>query len=140
VVDEETSDPQVIPYLLYADAGAALDWLAAAFGFTVRRRDARKDGIVRHAELQLDRGGVIMLGSPGPGYRGPASLGGATQLVRITVTGLESHRDRAQAVTGQVSPVQPGPAGWRSYSVSDPEGHQWYFTEPTDAPSGASAR
>jgi len=76
VVDEETSDPQVIPYLLYADAGAALDWLAAAFGFTVRRRDARKDGIVRHAELQLDRGGVIMLGSPGPGYRGPASLGG----------------------------------------------------------------
>ena len=27
-------DPQVIPYLLYADAGAAMDWLIKAFSFT----------------------------------------------------------------------------------------------------------
>jgi uncharacterized glyoxalase superfamily protein PhnB len=139
-VDEETTDPQVIPYLLYADAGAALDWLVRAFGFAVRRRDAREDGTVRHAELQLDRGGVIMLGSAGPGYLGPARLGGVTQLVRITITSLESHRERSRAVAGEVSEVQPGPPGWRSYSVRDPEGHQWYFTEPSSPPAGTSAR
>jgi methylated-DNA-[protein]-cysteine S-methyltransferase len=70
----------VIPYLLYADAGAAMDWLVKTFGFTVRARDARQDGTVRHGELQLDGGGVIMVGSAGPGYQGPARLGGATPM------------------------------------------------------------
>jgi hypothetical protein len=67
VTDEKITDPQVIPYLLYADAGAAMDWLVKTFGFTVRARDARQDGTVRHGELQLDGGGVIMMGSAGPG-------------------------------------------------------------------------
>jgi uncharacterized glyoxalase superfamily protein PhnB len=31
---ERTSDPQVIPYLTYADAGAAMDWLIGTFAFT----------------------------------------------------------------------------------------------------------
>ena len=68
---ERASDPQVIPYLLYADAGAAMDWLIKTFAFTERVRDKRSDGTVRHAELLLDNGGVIMLGSPGSGFRGP---------------------------------------------------------------------
>jgi uncharacterized glyoxalase superfamily protein PhnB len=34
-----SSDPQVVPYLLYEDAGAAMDWLVRAFGFTERARD-----------------------------------------------------------------------------------------------------
>jgi hypothetical protein len=54
---ERTSDPQVIPYLLYADAGAAMDWLIKTFAFTERVRDKRSDGTVRHGEL-LDNGGV----------------------------------------------------------------------------------
>ena len=127
---EKTSDPQVIPYLLYADADAAIDWLVATFGFTVRARDTRQDGTVRHGELLLDQGGVIMLGSPGPDYLGPSGRGGATVLVRITVADLEAHRDRTKAVLGAASQLESGPPGWRSYSVTDPEGHQWYFTEP----------
>jgi hypothetical protein len=57
-------DPQVIPYLLYADAGAAMDWLIKAFAFTERMRDERGDGTVRHGELLAGNGGVIVLGSP----------------------------------------------------------------------------
>jgi hypothetical protein len=76
VTDDEIADPQVIPYLLYADAGAALAWLVDTFRFAVRVRDVRADGTVRHGELQLDRGGVIMLGSAGSGFRGPGALGG----------------------------------------------------------------
>lgn len=125
------TDPQVIPYLLYADAGAAMDWLVATFGFTARARDTRPDGHVRHGELRLDRGGIIMLGSTGPDFQGPGRLGGVTQLVRITVTGLKAHRDRTKAAAAEASEIQDGPPGWQSYSVHDPEGHQWYFTEFT---------
>jgi PhnB protein len=132
-MDESLPDPQVIPYLLYANADAAMDWLVQAFGFTVRARDTRKDGTVRHGELALDHGGVIMLGSAGPGYLGPARLGGATQLLRIVVTDLDAHRGRTVAFTGEASEPQTGPPGWRACSVSDPEGHQWYFTEPVGA-------
>ena len=45
---ERTPDPQVIPYLLYADAGAAMDWLIKTFAFTERVRDRRSNGTVRH--------------------------------------------------------------------------------------------
>ena len=98
-------DPQVVPYLLYADADAAMDWLIKAFGFTERVRDTRSDGTVRHGELLLGNGGVIMLGSP-------------------------AHRDRAQAAGANVSEIGIRANRARSYTVDDPEGHRWYFSEP----------
>jgi PhnB protein len=123
-------DPQVVPYLLYEDAGAAMDWLIRAFGFTERLRDRRGDGNVRHGELQLDQGGVIMLGCPGADYRGPAALGGPTQLVCVTVTDLEGHRRRARAAGANVSEISVRAREAHSYSVDDPQGHRWYFSEP----------
>jgi PhnB protein len=122
-------DPQVIPYLLYEDAGGALDWLAGTFGFSVRARSQRPDGTVRHGELQLDRGGVIMVGSPGPGFRGPAARGGATQLIRVAVTDLSGLRERVLASGAKASPIEPGAPGWLAFSVTDPAGHEWYFTQ-----------
>jgi uncharacterized glyoxalase superfamily protein PhnB len=127
---QDSPDPQVIPYLLYADAGAAMDWLIKVFAFTERARDTNSDGIVRHAELLLDNGGVIMLGSPGPGFRGPAKLGEVTQLQCITITNLAAHRERAQAAGATVSQIGIRASQARSYTVDDPEGHRWYFSEP----------
>lgn len=98
-------DPQVVPYLLYRDAGAAMDWLMRVFGFTERVRDRHSDGTIRHGELLLNDGGVIMLGSPGEGFRGPAMLGEVTQLQCITITDLVAHRERAQAAGAEVSEV-----------------------------------
>jgi uncharacterized glyoxalase superfamily protein PhnB len=127
---ERTPDPQVIPYLLYADAGAAMDWLIKTFGFTERVRDRRSNGTVRHGELVLDNGGVIMLGSPGPDFRGPRELGGVAQLQCITVADVPAHQDRARAAGATVSEVSTRVGQARSYSVDDPEGHRWYFSEP----------
>jgi uncharacterized glyoxalase superfamily protein PhnB len=62
--------PQVIPYLLYADAGAAMEWLVRTFGFTVAARDTRTDGTVRHGELRLGGGGIIMASQPTPSSAG----------------------------------------------------------------------
>ena len=36
---QDKPDPQVVPYLLYADAGAAMDWLIRVFDFTERARE-----------------------------------------------------------------------------------------------------
>jgi uncharacterized glyoxalase superfamily protein PhnB len=127
---EHSPDPQVIPYLLYADAGTAMDWLIKAFAFTERARDKRSDGTVRHGELLLDNGGVIMLGTPATSFRGPRELGEVTQLQCITVTGLPAHRDRAQAAGAEVSEISIRAGRARSYTVDDPEGHRWYFSEP----------
>ena len=129
-VPQYNPDPQVVPYLLYADADAAMDWLIKAFNFTERVRDTRSDGTVRHGELLLDNGGVIMLGSPGTGFRGPARLGEVTQLQCITITDLPAHRDRAKAAGANVSEIGIRANRARSYTVDDPEGHRWYFSEP----------
>ncbi len=127
---ERTPDPQVVPYLLYADAGAAMDWLIKTFAFTERVRDKRSDGAVRHAELLLDSGGVIMLGSPGSGFRGPGELGEVTQMQCVTVADVPTHRDRAEAAGATVSEISIRANQARSYTVDDPEGHRWYFSEP----------
>jgi uncharacterized glyoxalase superfamily protein PhnB len=123
-------DPQVVPYLLYEDAAAAMDWLIRVFGFTERVRDRESDGTVRHGELLLGNGGVIMLGSPGADFRGPARLGEVTQLLCITIPGLAAHRERAQAAGADVSEISIRANRAHSYTVDDPEGHRWYFSEP----------
>lgn len=123
-------DPQVVPYLLYQNANAAMDWLISVFGFTERVRDRQSDATVRHGELLLEHGGVIMLGSPGAGFQGPANLGEVTQLQCITITNLAAHRERARAAGANVSEVSTRAGRVHSYSVDDPEGHRWYFSEP----------
>jgi len=113
---EHASYPQVIPYLLYADAGAAMDWLIKTFAFTERVRDKRSDGTVRHGELLLDGGGVIMLGSPGSGFRGPRELGEVTQVLCVTVADVPAHRDRAQAAGANASDISIRAGQARTYT------------------------
>jgi uncharacterized glyoxalase superfamily protein PhnB len=129
-MSEHNPDPQVIPYLLYADAGAAMDWLIKTFAFTERVRDKQSDGTVRHGELLTGNGGVIMLGSAGTGFRGPGKLGEVTQLQCITIADVPAHRDRARAAGANVSEIGLRANRARSYTVHDPEGHRWYFSEP----------
>jgi hypothetical protein len=71
-----------------------------------------------------------MLGSPGAGFRGPAKLGGVTQLQCITIAGLLAHRERASLAGADVSEISIRANHAHSYTVDDPEGHRWYFSEP----------
>ena len=119
-----------MPYLLYEDAGAAMDWLVRVFGFTERARVQEDDGTVRHGELLTGNGGVVMLGSPGGGFRGPAKLGEVTQLQCVTIADLAAHRERVRAAGAEVSEVSMRANRAQSYTVDDPEGHRWYFSEP----------
>lgn len=121
--------PRVTPYLLYEDANAALDWLARAFGFRVRERIADAGGKVTHAEIELD-GGVVMLGCPGPDYRGPKRHGHVHAYVYAYVDDVNAHFERAKAADAKILTVPEDQYyGDRRYSAEDPEGHQWFFAQ-----------
>jgi len=53
-----------------------------------------------------------------------------TQLQVITITDVSAHRARALAAGATVSEVSIRAGQARSYTVDDPEGHRWYFSEP----------
>ena len=121
---DDGADPQVVPYLLYEVAGAAMNWLIRVFGFTERACDRQDDGTVRHGELLTGNGGGHHAGLPGASFRGPAKLGEVTQLQCITITGLVAHRKRAQAAGASVSEISIRAGRAHSHTVDDPEGHR----------------
>ena len=126
--------PRVAPYLLYEDPAAALEWLASAFGFRERFRHIGEEGWINHAEMEIGDG-LLMLAKPDAGHRSPRSLGGATALVHVYVDGIREHFERATAA-GAVVRTEPHeePYGTVQYSVADPEGHLWLFSEQVCEP------
>jgi PhnB protein len=126
--------PRVAPYLLYEDPAAALEWLAGAFGFRERFRNTLEDGRIDHAEMEIGDG-LLMLANPGPEYRSPRALGGATQLVHVYVDDIREHFERATAYGAAIrTEPQEKPYGTIQYSAADPEGHLWLFSEQIREP------
>ncbi len=118
---------QIAPYLLYEDAGRAVEWLRDAFGFEERTRLTDHTGQVVHAEMVLGDG-MFMLGAPGDGYQSPASSGHRHSQVYVYVDDVDAHFERARAHGAE---IVNGPAdqfyGDRRYGARDPEGHEWSF-------------
>jgi uncharacterized glyoxalase superfamily protein PhnB len=124
--------PRISPYLLYEDAGAAIEWLTRAFGMTERLRMTTDDGAVNHAEMRLDDG-VVLLGHPGPEYRNPNSTGNVHMSVRVYVDDVDAHYARAfDAGARIIEEPADQPYGERAYGALDLEGHHWYFASPLD--------
>ena len=82
--------PRIAPAVFYHDAAAAIDWLARAFGFTVRVKVENDKGLIVHSQLALN-GGLIMVGQvglrPERTYpQSPLAVGGAnTQSLAVYV-------------------------------------------------------
>ena len=132
--------PRIAPAVYYNDAAVAIDWLARAFGFTVREKVENDEGRIVHSQLVLD-GGLIMVGQVGlPPDRtypkSPLAVGGAnTQGLAVYVDDADAHCARARAA-GAVITVEPatqdyGEGYWvdRSYEARDLEGHHWWFVQ-----------
>lgn len=125
----------VIPVVVYPDPAAAAEWLAKAFGFTVRLRIANhriqmKAGI--HGEagcFTIAEGNVAPNGS---------------QSVQVRIEDAFGHCERARQ-NGAVILTEPTdhPYGERQYNAQDFHGHRWDFTEtiadvaPEDWSNGA---
>jgi uncharacterized glyoxalase superfamily protein PhnB len=115
-VAEQT--PNVYPFLRFADADAALDFLRRAFGFeevVVYRSD--DDGSIHHAEISLGPG-IVMFGQGDPSDRG----------IYIAVDDADAHYEQAKAAGAEiVRELEDTDYGSREYTARDPEGNVWSF-------------
>jgi len=110
--------PTVFPTMSYRDATAAIDFLQRAFGAEPHAVYRHDDGSVRHAELRLGNG-MVMLG------RAETTQGGG---VYVVVPDPDAHRARAREADAEIV-REPNDTdyGSREYSARDPEGLAWHF-------------
>ena len=112
--------PNVYPFLRYADADAALDWLGRAFGFeelAVYRDGEGGKGEIQHAEVSLGPG-IVMFGPGEPDDHG----------IYVAVEDADAHYERAKAAGAEiVRELEDTDYGSREYTARDPEGNVWSF-------------
>ncbi len=114
----------VIPVLIYPDVREAVNWLGAAFGFAERVRIGEN----HRAQLSFGDGAVIV--GDVRGERRPPRPGEVTHSVMVRVEDARAHCERARAHGASIV-MEPTDFeyGERQYTVEDPAGHQWTFSE-----------
>jgi uncharacterized glyoxalase superfamily protein PhnB len=109
--------PNIFPFMRFADADAALEWLTQAFGFQERVVHRDDHGAIRHAEVSLGAG-TIMFGQGDPDDQG----------VYVAVEDADAHYERAKAAGAEITrEIEDTPYGSREYSARDRAGHSWSF-------------
>ena len=120
--------PNIFPSIRYADAPAAIEWLKKAFGFEELIVVPGENGTVRHAELRLGPG-VIMLGSGGSAKtERPRGFEDVDISLYVAVDDPDAHFARAKAAGAEIT-NEPYDTdhGSRDYSALDLEGNVWWF-------------
>lgn len=106
----------IIPELSYLDVREAVDWLCRTFGFKERLRIGN-----HRAQLSFGEGSLVVT------QRGEAD---ASFSVMVRVTDIDNHHEHARQAGAQIiSPLSDYPYGERQYTVKDPGGHRWTFSE-----------
>jgi uncharacterized glyoxalase superfamily protein PhnB len=131
------------PYLYYADATEAVEWLVRVFGFTEKVRYADSTGAVFQARLAAGDA-EIHLACAGEDYWTSKGVDGPVgQLTIVYVDDVDAQHARVRAELGpdpDVSRPQDQPYGARVFTVADPGGNTWTFwqqlTDAVELPSG----
>jgi uncharacterized glyoxalase superfamily protein PhnB len=128
VVNRSAPRATVVPILVYEDVGKAIDWLCGTFGFKERLRAAAPGGSLTHAQLHIAEGAVI-LGRQGAEFR-PPRANEVSQYVHVHVEDVDAHFERTRQCGARIlkSPADM-PFGERQYTVEDPGGHRWTFSQ-----------
>jgi uncharacterized glyoxalase superfamily protein PhnB len=114
----------IYPTLTYDDAGKAIDFLVDAFGFERHAVYSGDNGDIRHAELKLGNG-LVMLGSAKGDLEATRGRGGGIYTV---VDDPDAHAQRARAAGAELTnKLHDTDYGSREYSARDPEGNAWHF-------------
>ncbi|MGH3518920.1 MAG: VOC family protein [Haloechinothrix sp.] len=131
------------PYLYYADAGEALEWLVRVFGFTERVRYCDSAGIVFQATVAAGDAEIQLAGVGADYWASKGVDGPVGQLNIVYVEDVDAHHARVQTVLGpdvEVSTPQDQPYGARIFTVPDIGGNSWTFWQRTsdtvELPSG----
>ena len=126
---------KTIPLLVYRDIAAAHRFLVDAFGFSDGGLDHGKEGRVVHGELTIGDT-TIWLHREVDKFH----LASAQQLPHkhgglvIQVDDVAAHFKRAVAAGAKVEGEPEQMAyGQREYQARDPEGHVWWFAEPSNS-------
>jgi uncharacterized glyoxalase superfamily protein PhnB len=117
------------PTLSYDDAYAAIDFLERAIGFRRCFMVPDAQGGIRHSEVTLGNG-VIMVSSskPAEGRVGPSSGGAQSGGLCVFVPDPDAHHARAKAAGATITrDLQTEEYGARGYMARVPAGHSWQF-------------
>jgi PhnB protein len=121
---------RLVPYLIYQNAPAAIDFLCSAFGFAEALRYPMADGRVGHCELVYE-GNTLMLASVFEGFGDtPLKVGTVTSTLYCYVDDVDAHYERALAAGATITSEPLDEHGVRRYRTNDPEGHRWVFATP----------
>lgn len=125
------ASPNIVPSLRYVDAPAAIEWLCRVFGFERHLVVPGEDGSIRHAQLTL-AGGMIILCSTRPGedelVGSPRVLGGISHGIYVLIPEIDAHYQRVRAAGAEiVMEIADQHYGGRLYTARDPEGYVWNF-------------
>jgi uncharacterized glyoxalase superfamily protein PhnB len=132
-MSERNEIPQIIPYLYYEDASAAIDFMQAAFGFEVVEAFRHPEsGAVLHASVSTGRGTIFVgAGMESFGTRGTLDADLVSSMTYVFVKDVQSHFARSVAAGAIVrSELHDHFGGNRQYTVSDPGGQRWTFAQP----------
>jgi uncharacterized glyoxalase superfamily protein PhnB len=112
----------IVPWLAYPDVASAIAWLCGAFGFRERlRTPPGPNGAIHHAQVSVGKGSVVLTA-------GAASQPGMSLFV--PVEGVDAHCERARQFGARiVAEPRTCEFGERQYSVEDPGGYRWTFSQ-----------
>ena len=114
----------IIPELVYGDLEAAVDWLCQTFGFKERLR-------IQNHRAQLDFGDASVIAVAG--YKEGVSqpiLCELTHSLMVRLVDVDQHYAHVKGSGARIlHPPETYPFGERQYTVEDPGGHRWTFTQ-----------
>ena len=131
---------EVVPYLYYEDADAALDWLERVLGFGPSTRWRLGGPATQEADIQVGSSRVSISG------RSPGDNEGAGSLIIVHVERREDLDDLFQRIRDSDPSVRADPPeqrayGPRTFTVTDPWGYRWNFWHgEADPPEEMSGR
>lgn len=121
--------PRIFPTFRYRDAGAMIDWLVGAFGFTVRAKymDGER---VAHAELAFGAS-LIMIGEAREDAYGEmvGEVGAAGgKSIYVAVDDVDALFARVEAAGARIEQAPTDrDYGSREFICRDPQGNVWCF-------------
>lgn len=128
VINRSAPRATVVPILVYDDVGKAIDWLCATLRFRERLRAVGPGGSVVHAQLEFGEG-AVMLGREGAEFR-PPHPGEVNQYVVVHVENVDEHFEHSRQAGARILKTPADmPFGERQYTVEDPGGHRWTFSQ-----------
>jgi len=127
---------QIIPYLYYEDAEAAIDLMETAFGFQIESAFRSPDeGKVLHAEVRTGSGALFVGPGMEPfGTRAEPDPERVSTMLYAFVGDVGAHFACAKAAGARIG-QEPHDhfGGNRQYTASDPGGHRWTFAQSSEA-------